>query len=150
MNDSDRYVATIFERKTDAWRAAAQRDDAFEDSILTFWIRPAIWLHSVHEIAVSISWSPQHSWWGLVLAETCSAGNGWLCMLTSRAIFRGDVVRWLLMHAAESVGCMFTKDFCTVVIYDVYGPKGWNTNWIDTVYICEFRAVERNPLWCAR
>ena len=28
-----------------------------------------IWLHFVHEIAVPISRSPQHSWWGLVLAE---------------------------------------------------------------------------------
>ena len=36
----------------------------------TIWLRPATWLHFVHEIAVPISWSPQPSWWGLVLAET--------------------------------------------------------------------------------
>ena len=36
----------------------------------TFWIRSDTWLHSVHEIAVPISRSPQRSWWGLVLAET--------------------------------------------------------------------------------
>ena len=30
---------------------------------------PAIWLHFVHEIVVLFSQSPQHSWWGLVLAD---------------------------------------------------------------------------------
>ena len=35
-----------------------------------FWIRPATWLHSVHDMAVPISRSLQRSWWGLVLAET--------------------------------------------------------------------------------
>ena len=34
-----------------------------------FWIRPATWLHFVHEIAVPNSRSPQHSWFK-VLAET--------------------------------------------------------------------------------
>ena len=29
----------------------------------------ATWLHLVHEIAVPMSRSPQHSWWDLVLAE---------------------------------------------------------------------------------
>ena len=35
-----------------------------------FWIKPATWLHSLHEITVPIPRSPQRSWWGLVLAET--------------------------------------------------------------------------------
>ena len=43
--------------------------DAFEELLLTFWIRPATWLLFVHEIAVPISWSPQHSWWRLVLPK---------------------------------------------------------------------------------
>ena len=38
--------------------------------ILALRIRPVTWLHSVHKIAVPISWSPKHSCWGLVLAET--------------------------------------------------------------------------------
>ena len=38
-----------------------------------FWIRSVTWLHSVHDIAVPISLSPQCSWWGLVLAKTCPA-----------------------------------------------------------------------------
>ena len=42
---------------------------AFEEFLPTFWIRPATWLHSVHETAVPIFQSPQHSWWGLVLAK---------------------------------------------------------------------------------
>ena len=49
---------------------AAWRDDAFEELPLVFWIRPATWLHFVHEITVPISRSLQHIWWGLVLAET--------------------------------------------------------------------------------
>ena len=32
-------------------------------------IWPATWLHFVHEVAVPISQSPQHSWWSLVLAN---------------------------------------------------------------------------------
>ena len=32
--------------------------------------RPATWLHFVYEIAVPIFWSPQRSWWGMVLAKT--------------------------------------------------------------------------------
>ena len=35
-----------------------------------FWIRPATWLHSGHDMAVPISQSPQHNWWGLVLASS--------------------------------------------------------------------------------
>ena len=53
-----------FEQKTAAWR-----EDAFEELQPIFWIRPAIWLHFVHEIAVLISWSTQHSWSDLVLAK---------------------------------------------------------------------------------
>ena len=52
------------------WRTAARIDGAFEKHQPTFWIRPATWLHFVHEIADPISRSPQCNWWGLVLAET--------------------------------------------------------------------------------
>ena len=49
------------------------RDDASEELLPTFWIsHPPDRLHFVHEIAVPISRSPQHSWWGLILAETRS------------------------------------------------------------------------------
>ena len=56
--------------KTVTSTCAAWRDSAFEESLS---IRLAIWLHFVHEIAAPISWSPQCSWWGLVLAEMHSA-----------------------------------------------------------------------------
>ena len=32
--------------------------------------------NSLHELAVPISLLPQHSWWGLVLAETCPVQVG--------------------------------------------------------------------------
>ena len=41
----------------DLYDIAAQREDAFEEILPTFQIRLATWLHSVHEIAVPISWS---------------------------------------------------------------------------------------------
>ena len=58
-------------REMAVWRTAARRDDAFEELLPTFWIRPATWLHSVHEIAVPISRSLQCSWWGLVYWPKC-------------------------------------------------------------------------------
>ena len=39
----------------------------------TIWIMPCGHLTVLHEMVVPISWSPQHSWWGLVLAWVCSA-----------------------------------------------------------------------------
>ena len=42
----------------DQTKEASQRDSTFEELLLTFWIRPGTWLHSVHEIAVPISRSP--------------------------------------------------------------------------------------------
>ena len=44
----------------------------FEELILPV-VWPATWLYFMHEIADSISWSPQCSWQGLVLAKTCPA-----------------------------------------------------------------------------
>ena len=48
-------------------------EPGFEAELLpAFWIKPATWLHFVHEIAVPIFWSPQCCWWALVLAEMCT------------------------------------------------------------------------------
>ena len=80
-HDDDNCTVTIFEQRT-----TAQRDGAFKDLLPIFWIRPATWLHYAHEVAVSISWSLQCSWWGLALAETRQLCSGWLCV-TSRPIF---------------------------------------------------------------
>ena len=33
--------------------------------------------HLMHEIAVSISWSSQHSWWGLLLAHEKQSSGSW-------------------------------------------------------------------------
>ena len=55
------------------------------------WIRPATWLHFVHEIALPIHWSPQCSWWG----QKRVLHSGWLCITSRLAFFQGDVVHWL-------------------------------------------------------
>ena len=47
-------------------RIAAQRYVVFKGSLLVVWIRPATWLHFVHEIAVPISQSSHCSWWDLI------------------------------------------------------------------------------------
>ena len=65
--------------------AAAQREDVFEELLLIFWKRPATWLYFVHEIAVSISWSPQCSWIDLVMAETHPAQ--WVTLHNTKALF---------------------------------------------------------------
>ena len=59
---------------------------ASEELLLTFRISPAIWLHFMHEIVVTISLSPQHSWWGLVLAEMHPAQ--WMTLLLGLFFFR--------------------------------------------------------------
>ena len=46
------------------------------------WLRPATWLHLVHEIAVPISQSPQHSWYW----SKCVLCSGW-SRITSRLAF---------------------------------------------------------------
>ena len=54
-------IATIddLQTKDSCMKTVAQRDGAFEELRSIFWIRQATWLHSVHEIAVPNSWSPQ-------------------------------------------------------------------------------------------
>ena len=42
------------------------KDGVLEELLPTFWTRPATWPHSVHEIVVPISQSPQYSWWDMV------------------------------------------------------------------------------------
>ena len=63
-----------------------------------FWIRPATWLHSVHDIAVPISRSPQCNWWGLALAETRPAQRVTLHNIYIGLFYKGDVVRRLFIH----------------------------------------------------
>ena len=65
----------------------AQKDTkngAFKELLL---IRPATWLHFVHEIAVPISQSPQRNWWGLVLAKTCPVR--WVTLCNIQIYFLG-------------------------------------------------------------
>ena len=57
----------------DFQRTATQIDAIFQMFPSTVLIKPATWLHFMHDIVVPISRSPQHSWWGLVLAEMCPA-----------------------------------------------------------------------------
>ena len=66
-------LCKIFELKDSCTNNSYTKRRCFQGVSTEFWIRPAIWLHSVHDIAVPISRSPQRSWWGLVLAETCPA-----------------------------------------------------------------------------
>ena len=45
---------------------SCMKDGVLEELLPTFWTRPATWPHSVHEIVVPISQSPQYSWWDMV------------------------------------------------------------------------------------
>ena len=101
-----------FERK-----AAARRDDASEELLPTFWIRPATWLHFIHEIAVPISSSPQCSWWGLVLAETRPA-------------------QWVTLHNIY-LGLYFLGR-CGSLIVHVHDNSLWTLNWCDKYYWVSF------------
>ena len=87
LNNYDLYIRSLNISCTKRW--------CFRGVSTDLWIRRVVWLHSVYEIAVPISWSPQHSWWHLVLAE-CVLCSRWLC-ITSRTIFKGDVVHWLFI-----------------------------------------------------
>ena len=117
----------------------------------TFWIRPATWLHSMHEIAVSISRSPQRSWWGLVLAETWPAR--WV---TSRPIFKGDVVRWLFMN----IWCMYEAHMSPAFNGSlvIWGFEGSNVleicKWINyssmrtaSFMSCSYFGIYRGSVW---
>ena len=100
-----------------ARRTAAQREDAFEELLLAFRIRPAAWLHFTHKIAVPISRSPQQSWWGLVLANTCPVHWVTLCNIYVGLIFRFvDVFsgKFCLLYYEAVFLCMA---FHTFVLY---------------------------------
>ena len=60
------------------WRTTARRDNAFKELLLSFWIRPATWLHSVHEITVPTFQSPQCSWWVYWLKRVQHSGWLWI------------------------------------------------------------------------
>ena len=68
INDYDHYVRSLNERQLHEEQLHMQEKRHFQGVSTNFWIRPATWLH-VHVIAVPIFLSPQHSWWGLVLAK---------------------------------------------------------------------------------
>ena len=77
---------------------------------------PATWLHFVHEIAVSIFWSFQCSWWDLVLAKTRPAQRVTLYDIFSN---QGDVVYWLFMyrsmHGVSRLGMMVCESYEALV-----------------------------------
>ena len=56
-----------------------------KSTLRSLWIRPPTWLPFVHEIATSISWSPQQGWWGWYWLKHV-LHSGWLCV-TSQACF---------------------------------------------------------------
>ena len=58
-------------------------------------IRPATWLHYVHEIAVPIYCSTQLMRPGICQNVSCDLHSGWLCITSRLAFFQGDVVHWL-------------------------------------------------------
>ena len=62
--------------KDSCMKNSYRKRQCFRGVSTDFWIRPTTWLHSVHDIAVPISRSSQHSWWGLVLAKTCPVQCG--------------------------------------------------------------------------
>ena len=92
---------TFAHRQRDTWRSmimiviltkdsctkdCCKKRQCFRGVSTKFWIRPAIWLHSVHEIAVPISRSPSAAdeawyWPKRVLR------SGWLCK-TSRPVLQ--------------------------------------------------------------
>ena len=126
-------------------KVSSQRDDAFKELLPTFRIRPASWLHFVHEVVVPISQSPQHSWyWPKRVLR-----SGWL-YVTSRPIFfremwfvdchpsfRAIVVHnsllclhiWMLCFSPESRYC------CVVGCYDTVGMETDSFLW--AVRSCE-------------
>ena len=55
-------------------------------------------LHSVHEITVPISWSPQCNWWGLVSAKMCPAQ--WMTL--SRPIWEMWFLDCSYLHAHKT------------------------------------------------
>ena len=62
------YLQVLLNVCTDTCACASITRDDYNRYAWSFgW--PATWLHFVHEITVFISWSPKHSWWGLVLTE---------------------------------------------------------------------------------
>ena len=65
----DRYARSLNERQL--YEEQLRKEMVLLGSLTNSWIRPAAWMHFVHDMAVPISRSPQCSWWGLVLAETC-------------------------------------------------------------------------------
>ena len=88
-------IATYdLQTKDSCTKNSCMKRRCFQGFSTTFGIRPAIWLHSVHEIAVPISRSPQCS-----IGQKCILRSEWLC-ITSRPIFKGDVVRWLSMYTS--------------------------------------------------
>ena len=99
-------IAVIFKRKM-----AARKDDTFEKLLLTFWIRPATWLHFVCEIATAISWSPQRSWWGLLLDWNASyfflGRCGSLIVHAWTMVWSCRILLWHFTRALESCGWFF-------------------------------------------
>ena len=63
------YARSLNERQL--YEEQLHKEMVLLGSLTNFWIRPAAWMHFVHDMAVPISRSPQHSWWGLVLAGMC-------------------------------------------------------------------------------
>ena len=61
-----------------AWRQLHEETLFLRYYYCTVWVRPAVWLPLLHEIAVPISQLSQYSWWGLVLPENVMHSE-WLC-----------------------------------------------------------------------
>ena len=88
VNDYNCYVRSLKERQL--------HEETERDSV-AFFNKASHLTHSVHEIAVPISQSHQHSWWGLVLVETRPVR--WVTLHNVHLSLLGDVVRWLFMYA---------------------------------------------------
>ena len=71
-------------------------------------IRPATWMDFSHEMRVSISWSSQSSWWGLILAQMHPV-HEWLPIKLRLAYFQG-VIGYLYITDGPSGSYLYIAD----------------------------------------
>ena len=80
-NQRLQLIATAMQdlRTKDSWtKNSYTKKRCFRGASADFWIRPATWLHSVHDMAVSISRSPQRSCMmrpGIGWNTSCTVGD---------------------------------------------------------------------------